>query len=137
METEGYSVTFLDQVGSETSLFQAVIPTLQLTVRDLIDLRIREEIIRINQFYEQKDLRPEKTTGELKRGATFQFAWMDLPREEMTSWESQAAKAHQAFEKGQFFICVDRHQVQGLDTEILLAPEAIVQFIKLIPLIGG
>jgi len=46
-------------------------------------------------------------------------------------------RALEAFSRNGFFLLVDDKQVTELDTKVELSEVSIVQFIKLVPLVGG
>jgi hypothetical protein len=52
-------------------------------------------------------------------------------------WEVQFQKACASFERNGFLMLVDGLQVSELDVEIDLHSDSEVQFIKLVPLVGG
>lgn len=52
-------------------------------------------------------------------------------------WEEQYRGALEAFESNGFFILVGDRQVEALDEEFSVGVETEVQFVKLMPLVGG
>lgn len=51
--------------------------------------------------------------------------------------EVQLEQAGRAFEKNQLLVLVDEHQITKIDEKIDLAEHSTIQFIQLIPLVGG
>ncbi len=52
-------------------------------------------------------------------------------------WEKQFAAAIRAFETNGFFLLIGDRQITDLDEEIDIEPETEVNFVKLVPLVGG
>jgi hypothetical protein len=74
--------------------------------------------------------------------------WVDLsPRELMAKYsdrllyvpvlQTEIEKALRAFELGRYLLLVNRHRVKALDEEIVLSSGTQIQFLRLIPLVGG
>lgn len=129
-------IQIIDQIGSQRETIELVVPSLTMTVRELINLRVHHEYMKAKMALTDTG-RPNKTPAEIKKGVSIQFAWMDMGLADSSSWESEAEKAQKMFVDGRFFIFVGNAQVEGLETQIVLEPDAVVQFIKIIPLIGG
>jgi hypothetical protein len=104
----------------------------RLTLKDLIRLRVREEVARYN-------LRPaERFVGLVQpEGATPDGTGYHLRQPRRIDWERQADAAIASFLRNGFFVLVDRKQVVDLDAEIDLTETLDVGFIKLTPLVGG
>jgi hypothetical protein len=127
-------VTIIDQVpsGEKFSIRRLEIPNENVTLRELIRRRIREEVEDFNR--KQSDvfsglIQPTETERVLNGYR------LKTPRQ--LSWENQYRKALEAFEKNGFFVIVDGHQVEELDELIALREDSEVHFLKLVPLIGG
>ncbi len=86
-----------------------VLPDLpeSITARELVRLRVREEVARANVS-----------------GAAL-------------SWERQADAACEAFYRNAFVLLAGQRQIDSLDEVIDLTVEHTVSFIKLVPLVGG
>ena len=100
------------------------------TVRDIIRLRVREEVDRFNnsdgpEFHGL--IQPEETERILN--GVRQRRWLD--------WEKQCAHAIAAFQSNGFLVFVDDKQITELDAPFELRPQTKVTFLKLVPLIGG
>ncbi len=104
----------------------------RITLRDLIRLRVREEVARYN-------LRP---TAEFRgfvqpEGAEVSADGYRLASPHRIDWERQAGVAIAAFQHNSFFVLVNRKQVTELDAEISTFDAMDVAFVKLLPLVGG
>jgi hypothetical protein len=111
-----------------------VLPDLpdQITPRELLRLRVREEVARFNA-----------TTTEVFRGLVRPAdpqeisAGFVVRKGRRLDWEAQADSACAAFECNGFVILVGDRQVDDLDEVIDLRRESTVAFIRLVPLVGG
>jgi hypothetical protein len=83
-----------------------------VTLRELIRLRVREEVVRHNA-----------------RPAADGSSWI--------AWEQQADAAVTAFGRNAFFVLVGDRQVEDLDAELTLHEASRVAFVRLVPLVGG
>lgn len=103
----------------------------RVTVRELIRLRVRDEVARHN-------LKPTEPFRGLVVPTDDEIA-LNGPRRspKRIDWEAQAKVALEAFERNGFFVLVDRRQAVSLDDEVDLAAAADVTFVKLVPLVGG
>ena len=52
-------------------------------------------------------------------------------------WEAQCRRAYSSFEKNGFLMLVDGQQATELNTPLDLDEDSEIDFIKLVPLIGG
>jgi hypothetical protein len=104
----------------------------RVTLRDLIRLRVREEVARYN-------LRPVAEFAGLVRpdGAVPGRTGYLMPVPRRIDWERQADIAIDAFLRNGFFVLVDGRQVTDLDHEIQLTDSLDVGFVRLTPLVGG
>jgi hypothetical protein len=106
--------------------------TEEITVRELIERRVYEEVQAYNTAkpgYFRGLVQP--TDAE----ATLNGYRLRANRE--IDWRAQAARALDAFQRNGFLILVGDRQVTSLDDRIQLAVETPVTFLKLVPLIGG
>ena len=104
----------------------------RITARELLRLRVREEVARFNAaggpvFHGL--VRPAAAT-ETARG-------FELPAGGRVDWTAQADAACAAFERNGFVMIVGDRQVERLDQIIDLRRDAEVSFIRLVPLVGG
>ena len=128
------TVTFRDETASGRSLYSFELPDIPdtITVRDLVRLRVREEVGRYNAA----------PTGRFHGLVRPQDAEVDLDgyrlsRPRRLNWEQQADIACTAFGRNGFFVLVGDRQVEDLDEVVDLTAASDVAFIKLVPLVGG
>jgi hypothetical protein len=103
-----------------------------ITLRELIRLRIREEVARYNagptdRF--QGLVRPTEAEEDLNGYRMRSRRFID--------WEQQAGAAIEAFTHNGFFVLVGDRQVDDLDEELDLDEASDVAFVRLVPLAGG
>jgi hypothetical protein len=60
-----------------------------------------------------------------------------LKRRRQIDWEQQFEQALQAFAGNGFVLLVDDRQMDDLEAEIVVSPETMVTFLKLVALVGG
>ncbi|TAE46943.1 MAG: hypothetical protein EAZ06_05150 [Cytophagales bacterium] len=101
------------------------------TVAELIQQKIAQETACFNKNIVQKQNQFENTKQNTLNGHSISNR-MALADEEKESY-----KAYQAFESNQLILLVDNIQMRELSTEILVSPDTQIQFIKLMPLVGG
>ncbi len=103
-----------------------------LTIRDLLRMRVRREV----EFYNA--LMPETFQGLVQPEESEQILNGFRMRERRRlDWEAQFRRACSSFERNGFLILVDRRQVTELDEPLDLHTDSEVQFVKLVPLVGG
>ncbi|GAA1796661.1 hypothetical protein [Actinomadura chokoriensis] len=128
------AVTFRDETAAGTPVAEARIEALpeRMTVRELIRLRVREEVARHNA-------RPSDRFNGLVRpdGAEAELNGYRLREPRRIDWERQADIAEKAFLANGFFVLAGDRQVEDLDEEIDLTTDPDLVFIKLIALAGG
>lgn len=110
------------------------LPTRRVTVRQLITSRIQLEVERYNT-----SKRVERFNGLVQPTALeceLNGYSQDYPRRQIDA-EQQCQRALEAFCRNGFFVLVDDRQVTDLDAEVALSEVSTVQFIKLLPLVGG
>ncbi|HTJ39129.1 MAG TPA: hypothetical protein VL738_38380 [Dactylosporangium sp.] len=103
-----------------------------VTLRELIRLRVREEVARYNA-------RPVERFQGLVRptAAEEDLNGYRMPAQARIDWERQADAAVAAFGRNAFFVLVDDRQVEDLDAELTLDEASRVAFIRLVQLVGG
>jgi hypothetical protein len=128
------TLTYRDETATGREVDRWTLPDLpdRITVRELVRLRVREEVARHNAAPAQhfRGL-VQPTDAE----ATLNGYRLRTPRR--LDWERQADTAVAAFAANGFFILVDDHQVEDLDETIDLTGDIDVAFVKLVPLVGG
>ena len=106
--------------------------TEEITVRELIERRVYEEVQEYNRSkpgYFRGLVQP--TDAE----ATLNGYRLRARRE--IDWKAQRDLALDAFRRNGFFILVGDRQVDDLDERIRLELDTPVTFVKLVPLVGG
>ena len=108
------------------------VATEQLTVRELIKIRVFEEVEDYNAH--QSNL----YRGLVQPTAAEQTlnGYKMLERQKI-NWEEQYESAIQAFQQNGFLILVDDRQVTELEDVIEILPKTSITFFKLVPLVGG
>ena len=128
------SLTVEDRTGTGRPTGSITLPDLpeRITLRDLIRIRVREEVARYN-------LQPLETFKGLVQpdGSTQTLDGFRLPKPRRIDWERQADIAIDQFGRNGFFVMVDGKQVVDLDATLDLRGPMDVGFIRLTPLIGG
>jgi len=101
-----------------------------LALRDLIRLRIEQEVARFNKSDVEvfRGLVQPEESERILNGVRIRPA-LDA--------EQQFAKALTAFRGNGFLILLDDRQITDLDETLHLTPQSKITFLRLIPLIGG
>jgi hypothetical protein len=128
------TLTIRDRTATGTPTGSIDLPNVpdRVTLRDLIRLRVREEVARYN-------LAPgmEYTGLVQPDGATPGRHGYVMPAPRRIEWERQADIAIDSFLRNRFFVMVNGRQETDLEHEIALGSDLDVGFIKLTPLVGG
>jgi hypothetical protein len=127
------TLTVRDQSGARRTaeVTLAEIPD-QISLRDLIRTRVREEVALVNAAPGR-----EFRTLVQPTDCEVSLSGYRLRRAKTVDWERQAAVAEEAFAGKGFFVLVDGRQVEDLDEELELTADSDVRFVKLVPLVGG
>jgi hypothetical protein len=128
------SVLMYDEVpgAGRSAPFRLELVSERVTVRELIERRVRGEVQKHNQ-----------APAEIFHGlvqptdAEQTLNGYRLPRRKLLDPDVQCRLAVEAFTAGRFFVLVDDRQVEGLDEAITIGRESEVGFFKLLPLVGG
>jgi hypothetical protein len=125
------AVTFRDETATGAPVAACEVEGLpaRMTVRELIRLRVREEVARYNA-------RPTARFNALVRPDDAETELNGRPRRAV-DWERQAGIAERAFLRNGFFVLAGDRPVEDLDEEIDLTADPDLVFIKLVPLVGG
>ncbi|MEV4009113.1 hypothetical protein AB0J35_01360 [Nonomuraea angiospora] len=128
------SVTFCDETATGRELEEFSLPGLpeRISARELVRLRVREEVARHNaspSHHFRGLVKPSDAEVELN-GYRMRTA-------RRLDWEKQADAAEAAFARNGFLLLVGDRQIEDLDTEIDLTVDPVVSFVKLVPLVGG
>ncbi|MCC5575957.1 hypothetical protein IMZ11_09935 [Microtetraspora sp. AC03309] len=127
-------VTFRDETATGKALDEFVLPGLpeRISARELVRLRVREEVARYNaapSHHFRGLVKPSEAEAELN-GYRMRTA-------RRLDWERQADAAEAAFARNGFILLIGERQIDDLDVEIDLTADPVVSFIKLVPLVGG
>jgi hypothetical protein len=102
------------------------------TVRELLRARVRREVERYNESL------PETFQGLVQPEESEQILnGFRMKVKRPLDWEAQFRQACSSFERNGFLVLVDENQVTELDAPIHLRTDSQVQFVKLVPLVGG
>ncbi|MEU5538879.1 hypothetical protein [Streptomyces sp. NPDC020362] len=128
------TVTFRDETATGKRVTEWTVAGLpeRMTVRELIRLRVREEVARHNA-------RPGNRFNGLVRpdDAETELNGYLLREARRIDWERQAEIAERAFLANGFFVLAGDRQVDGLDDVVDLTVDPGLVFIKLVALVGG
>ncbi|MCX4612496.1 hypothetical protein FNV62_38470 [Streptomyces sp. RLB3-17] len=128
------TVTFRDETATGKPLTEWEVAGLpeRMTVRELIRLRVREEVARHNA-------RPSDRFNGLVRpdDAEMELNGYRLREPRRIDWERQAEIAERAFLANGFFVLAGDRQVEDLDEVVDLIADPDLVFIKLVALVGG
>ncbi|POX45281.1 hypothetical protein [Streptomyces sp. Ru72] len=128
------TVTFRDETATGKRVTEWEVAGLpeRMTVRELIRLRVREEVARHNT-------RPSHRFNGLVRpdDAETELNGYRLREPRRIDWERQAEIAERAFLANGFFVLVADRQVEDLDEAVDLTADPDLVFIKLVALVGG
>ena len=117
--------------GQRTSHVCLTLPVATLTVQELIAYKVRQEV---EEFctHQRPDVSGEYRTPEELLGIT-----PSVSRGVTGTALDEVARAQQAFSARAYMIVVDNQRVWEPDTLLTLRPETQVEFIKILPLVGG
>lgn len=127
------SVLVEDKVAGKqaSQKYQLQLPREQLTVRELINVYVQDQVDRFNstpidrssrhQSDEERILNPSRPTQHTQR----------------RDCEAECERALAAFGANNFFLLIDGNQVNDLDEVITIKPNTSVSFLRLVPLVGG
>lgn len=114
------------------------VPTPVMPLRDIIGLKVRAEIERAERQREAKGPLPlslRYLTDEDLAWARGGAAKPHTPRRPDTLAEIE--KALTAFTKQRYFVVVNGTRVSDLDELVELDPQSRLQFVRIVPLVGG
>jgi len=117
--------------GQRTSHVRLTLPMDTLTVRELIAHKVRQEIEEL-ATHQRSEMSGEYRTPEELLGIATSTAH-GVPG----TAADEMARAQQAFAARAYMIVVDNQRVWEADTLLTLRPETQVEFIKILPLVGG
>ncbi len=118
--------------GGPVRSFKLHIASERITVRELIERRVTQEVEEYNRS------QPEYFQGLVQpTDAERVLNGYRLRKKRQLDAAEQRARAIEAFGHLGFFVLVDDRQVDTLDDEITVTPRTEVSFVKLVPLVGG
>ncbi|MFE3453276.1 hypothetical protein ACFXJ8_30560 [Nonomuraea sp. NPDC059194] len=128
------TVTFRDETATGRPLDEFSLPGLPetITARELVRLRVREEVARHNA-------NPSARFNGLVHpvDAEVQLNGYRMGAGRRIDWERQADIAERAFLRNGFLLLVGDRQIDDLSETIDLTVDQVVSFVKLVPLVGG
>ncbi len=130
----------LGQAAHES--FELHLASERLTVRELIERRVADEVEQLNQNRSKTRrehdraraflVRIDRDTTEKRLNAS------KPPRHQTTLNESaEIETAIKGFTSNAFVLLFDDHQVADLDCELTVTPTSEVVFLRMVPLVGG
>ena len=114
--------------GQRTVPVSVTVPSARLSVRELIARKIEQEFLECADR-QRPGLSGEAFSSEELLGAAPPVLHGDA-REEVE-------RAQQAFAAREFMVVVDNQRVCEADDVLVIGPEARVEFIKILPMVGG
>jgi len=127
-------VQIVDEIapGSEESRSGLQVSSAQLTLRDLIRERVRQEVDDYNQNL------PEVFHGLVQPEDSERILNGYRPRtRKPLDWQRQFETAVRIFEQNGIFVLLDGTAVGSLDEAVELQPGSEIRFLRLVPLMGG
>jgi hypothetical protein len=117
--------------GQRISHVRLTLPVATLTVQELIAHKVRQEV---EEFFthQRSDVSGEYLTPEELLGVT-----TSASHGVIGTVLDEIARAVKAFTARAFMIVVDNQRIWEPDTLLTLRPETQVEFIKILPLVGG
>jgi hypothetical protein len=100
------------------------------TVRDIIRLRVQQEVDRFNHA----DIEIFRGLIQPEENERILNGVRERP---VLDWQKQYARAITSFNSNGFLVFIDDRQITDLDEPIQLTSQTRVTFLKLVPLIGG
>ena len=127
-------LTILDETasGSIISRLEMEITQEMLTVREVIERRVHDEVTAYNQRQSGvfNGLVQPTDSERVLNGYKMRPA-------KLIDAEKQVYRALEAFQQNGFFLLINDRQVESLDDEVWLGTGATASFVKLTPLVGG
>lgn len=118
--------------GTRSSAQAVVVEESAMTAKELIRSRVQQEVEQHNQSL------PEVFRGLVQPEESEQILnGFRMRTKRPLDWKVQFERACSSFERNGFLLLVDGRQVSELDARIDLRPDSEVQFVKLVPLVGG
>lgn len=118
--------------GSRAEATRLQVANDRTTLRELLRERIQREV-------EEYNAQPTETFSGLVQPEESErmLNGFRMRTRQKLDWERQFERACSSFEQKGFLVFVGNVQVMGLDQALTLQAETEVQFVKLVPLVGG
>jgi hypothetical protein len=116
--------------GGRQSAGEFQFDTASSTLREIIRLRVQQEVIRFNQA----DCEVFRGLVQPEENERILNGVRERP---VLDWRKQYARAIASFNGNGFLVLIDDRQITDLDEPIQLTAQTQVTFLKLVPLIGG
>jgi hypothetical protein len=118
--------------GSRRAALPVLIGRSSTTPRELIRSRVQQEVERHNESL------PDVFCGLVQPEESEQILnGFRMRVRRPLDWETQFRRACSSFEKNGFLLIIDGRQLTELDEPIDLHEDSEVEFLKLVPLVGG
>ena len=129
-----FTLTIKDSSFSGNIIHQQEIafPSREVTIRDIITARVHKEVARYNNSRNEVYTFIQPTFKE-----TLLNQQKRLGQRPKIDAEKQVYVALDGFQKNGFFVLVNERQVESLDEQVALDPTPDIQFLRLMPLVGG
>lgn len=114
--------------GQRTVPVSVTVPTAGFSVRELIARKIEQE------FSEYAERRRQGLSGEAFSSEEFLG---DAPLAFCSDAREEVERAQRAFAAREFMIVVDQQRVCDPDEILVVKPGTCVEFIKILPMVGG
>lgn len=130
-------VVISDETSTGKVLHELILELLSpsVTVRELIELRVRDEVARFNAKNGLDVFRGLVQPTEAE--ATLNAYEYRFKRHKPIDPEEQCRRAWQAFEANGFLLLIGDRQAESLDQKLAITPDLRMSFVKLVPLVGG
>ena len=118
--------------GKRSAAETVTLQQAQTTARELIRSRVQQEVERYNASL------PKVFCGLVQPEESEQILnGFRMRTKRPLDWEAQFRRACSSFDQNGFLLLVDGRQIAELDEEIEVQADSEVQFVKLVPLVGG
>lgn len=124
-------------LGKESYRFDLLLPSIETTARQIIQQRICQEVEKYQQIQSEKLHHFSALVQPIQAEVVLNNYQKKTVAKQNIDIEAQCLTAYDAFEHNGFFLLVDERQVTDLDEPLLVTDVSTIQFVKLVPLVGG
>lgn len=118
--------------GERTAISGVRVDSGPVALREIIRQRLHQEVERYNRAL------PEIFQGLVQPEESEQILnGFRMKTKRPLDFETQCRRAYQSFERNGFLVLVDGKQITELDAPLHLREDSEVEFMKLVPLVGG